>query len=57
MSNGLLMSESFKATVIFFKVKIAWRGSALLPHVQGQAIAESVVSHHTSAAAMQRGRN
>jgi len=48
------MSESFKATIIFFKVKIAWWGPALLSHVQGQAITECAVTHHSSAAAMQR---
>lgn len=57
MSNGLLMSESFKAIIIFFKVKIVRWDPALLSCVQGHTVAEHIASYHTSGASMRRGRN
>lgn len=54
MSDSPLMSESFKATIIFFNVKIVRWGPALLSRVQGQAIAEHVAVHYTSASSVWR---
>lgn len=54
MSNDLLISESFKATIIFFKVRVVRWGPAQPSCVQGQVATEHAARHCSSASSLQR---